>query len=206
MGIHNTNLTGARTKISGFGIDLSRSYLFAIELPTIFGAATDITTMTVFCASSKVPDFKLGSKQLKFQNLDINLVNGVTFPAWEVTFLSDESNIIRSNLLAWSGAAWDYNRKGAATPISYKRIIKVHQLDRVGTSISQYTLCGAYPEAVDGYDIKNEGHDIVKFSTKFKYDYFTYNSNSLPYAQQPVNNSKPIDLEPVVFASPGAFA
>jgi hypothetical protein len=197
MGIHTTNLKGIRTSIDSFGIDLSKSYLFAVNIPALFGRNVNITTMTFFCESVELPSYKLKTKQIPYNKLDINVVDGINFSDFTVNFWSDESNVLRSNLLTWASAAWDMNRQGASTPTSYKREIEVFQLDRVGNSIAKYKLFGAFPDGVNGYKLQNDGHDVVKFDTTFKYDYFTYESNRQynSTSTMPLRNSKPIDLE-----------
>jgi hypothetical protein len=78
--------------------------------------------------------------------------------------------------LTWAGIAGDYNRKGAASPNSYKRTLTVSQLNLVGQKIADYTLVGAYPETIGEYKVLNAGHEAVKFQASFKIDYFTLNT------------------------------
>lgn len=176
---HDVNLVGARKNIHSFGGDLSKEYLFSISIPAIFGRSTNLSTMTIFCQSARIPEFKLISKNLPYQRVNINLIDGISFVPWSPSFLSDDSNIIRSSLLAWASIGWDFNRKGAATPSSYKRQIEVQQLNRLGVPICKYTLVGAYPETVGGYALDNKGNNLVKFDTTFQFDYFTFESYDL---------------------------
>jgi hypothetical protein len=175
MTIHNANLLGARESIAAFGGDLSRSFLFSVDIPAIFGNNATSAVMTVFCASTSVPSYSLKSKVIPGQLQTINVVEGCKFDNWNVDFLSDDRHIIRSNLLTWAGVAWDYNRKGAASPNSYKRTLTVSQLDLKGKKIAVYTLVGSYPETVGDYKVLNGGHEFVKFQASFKIDYFTLN-------------------------------
>lgn len=179
MTIHNANLIGARQSIAAFGGDLARSFLFSVNIPAIFGNNASSTVMTVFCASTSVPSFVLKSKVIPGQPQTINVVDGCKFDNWNVDFLSDDRHIIRSNLLTWAGIAWDYNRKGASSPNTYKRILTVSQLNLSGQIIADYTLVGAYPETVGDYKVLNGGHEFSKFQASFKIDYFTLNKIKL---------------------------
>jgi hypothetical protein len=196
---HDVNLVGARKNIYHFAGDISREYMFSINLPAIFGKQS-LSTMTVFCQSSRIPEFKLVNKALPFQKLHINLVDGITFVPWSPTFLSDDSNIIRSNLLTWSSVAWDFNRKGSATPSSYKRQIEVQQLNRLGVPVCKYILEGAYPEVVGGYSLDNTSKHLVKFDTTFHYDYFTFES----YANYPYDRTIQEKMSDTTVVSNGA--
>lgn len=175
MTIHNANLLGARESIAAFSGDLARSFLFSIDIPAIFGNNAKTATMTVFCASTSVPAYSLKSKVIPGQPQTINVVEGCKYSDWTVDFLSDDSHIIRSNLLTWAGIAWDNNRKGASSPNSYKRALTVTQLNLKGQALAEYTLVGAYPETVGDYKISNDGHEFAKFQASFKIDYFTLN-------------------------------
>jgi hypothetical protein len=192
----SSNLLGARKSIASLAGDLSRSYLFSISIPAVFVRPTTVDTMTVFCVSTKVPDFTLKSKTIKVSTLDVNVVEGITFNPWKVTFLSDSKDIIRSNLLTWSSVAWDFNRKGATSPSSYKRQIVVNQLNLTGDIISTYTMIGVYPEHVSGYEIKNDGNELVNFDVAFKYDYFTFTNMNVSGTM--VLSEKPHE-QPIVY-------
>jgi len=175
----SSNTLGARNSIGKFSGDISRSYLFSLNMPAVFVSPSTDDTMTVFCVSTKAPDFTLKNKTIKISTLDVNVVNGINFSAWKVTFLSDSKDIIRSNLLTWSSVAWDFNRKGATSPSSYKRQVTVNQLNLTGHVISSYTLVGVYPETVGGYEFSNDSNELVKFDVTFKYDYFTFENTGI---------------------------
>jgi hypothetical protein len=174
--LHNTNLVGVRTLVNTFGNDISREYLFSISIPALFGSRN--TTATVFCHSARIPEFSLKNKVIPFQKININLPDGINFKPWNPTFLSDDSNILRTSLLAWSSTAWDVHRKAAASPSSFKREIKVTQLNISGLPVCEYTLVGAYPETIGGYAIDNSSRNLAKFDVTFQYDYFTFVSYS----------------------------
>jgi hypothetical protein len=195
----STNLVGARKSIASFAGDLSRSYFFSINIPAVFSRPTTVDTMTVLCASTKVPDFTLKSKTIKVSTLDVNVVEGINFSSWKVTFLSDSMDIVRSNLLTWSSVAWDFNRKGATSPASYKRQVTVNQLNLTGNILSTYTLVGVYPEHVGGYELSNDSNEVVKFDVSFKYDYFTFNNTHMngSAVKSPQPTKPPQD--PIVF-------
>jgi hypothetical protein len=178
MNNHDINLVGVRQSISKFGIDIARSYCFSLSMPSIIDANDSKSITTILCVSTRVPDFTLKSKSIKISTLDISLVEGIDFKPWNVTLLSDCKEIVRSNLLTWTNVAYDFNRKGASSPSSYKKKIIVKQLDIYGKDLSTYTMFGAYPEHVEGYELSNTEANFSKFNVLFKYDYFIYEKTS----------------------------
>lgn len=173
---HDVNLSGLKGIFNDFGGDIGREFLFSVNIPSIVGRNFNRSTMTAFCQSARIPEFKIITKKLPYQKVDINLADGINFLSWTPTFLSDDSSILRTNLLTWSSVCWDYNRKGAATPRSYKREIEIQQLNRVGRPTCKYTLVGAYPESVGGFSMDNNSKNLAKFDVVFQYDYFFYES------------------------------
>jgi hypothetical protein len=173
--IHNNNLIGARQRISNFGGDIARSYLFSISMPYVFDErGGDTTTTTIFATSLDLPAYQLTSKQIQFQQMNINVVEGCTFSEFRLNVLEDDSSRIRTKLLAWAAIAYDYNRKGAASPKSYKRNLELNQHNIYGDISCKYTLFGAYPELVSGSKLDNNVIELSRFQVSFKYDFFTY--------------------------------
>lgn len=171
---HEINVLGAREVFNNSSLsDLSRNYLYSLQIPDVFGTVGNNSTLTLLCSSVQVPNYTLINKEIKIQKMSINLADGVQFSPLDITFWSDEANVIRSSLLVWSSLAYDVNRKGSAAPNKYKRTIILTQLNRVFEPICTYSLIGAYPEKIMGYELKNDGNDIVRFTTSFKYDYYT---------------------------------
>jgi hypothetical protein len=64
-------------------------------------------------------------------------------------------------------------------------------LDRLSQLIATYTLVGAFPSSVGGYDIKNDAHDVVKFDVSFTYEYFTLETMAAPNKRSPDYNKIP---------------
>jgi hypothetical protein len=186
MTIHNTNIAGFREKIAALGGDFARSYMFAIEIPQIGIQPDDKTTLTAFAQTMTLPQFELKSKNIEYQHINIKAVEGIRFDDdWTVTFWSDDSHILRSTFLTWSSLAWDFNRKSASTPKSYKRIANVYQLNRVGQPVCQYTMHGLFPRKVGGYELNNASNDLVSFGVNFTYDYYTINLFATNAKQEP---------------------
>jgi hypothetical protein len=190
MTYHNKNLKGIRTILADFGIDIARSYFFSVEIPSLY-TGIDKSLITAMCVSSAVPDFTVQTKQLKYQNMDINLANGLNFKPWDINFISDDSGRLRTSLLMWSSSTYDYNRKGSTTPNSYKRKILIKQLSANGSSICEYTLVGAFPTTVGGYRISNDDKTKVAFPVTFHYEYFTVNVNKNTNIEVTQKNNKP---------------
>lgn len=176
MTLLNENLTGFVQEVTKLGGDFTRSYLFAIDIP---GAGIDTgagnrSSLTAFCRSTELPSYSVKTKIIPFQGMEIEVADGVKFKSpWSVEFLSDDTYILRSTFLAWASACFDFNRKGAATPRSYKRNALVYQLDRKSNIVCTYSIMGLFPKVVGGHTISNDSKDFARFSVDFGYDYFT---------------------------------
>ena len=70
------------TGTDGVASDISRAYLFRINIPIISQAATDYagtSKLTAWCQSAKLPAFKLKQEEIKFQSQTIRTI---TYPAY----------------------------------------------------------------------------------------------------------------------------
>ena len=177
-----------RKVVTSLGSDFSRSYLFAISIPTLNEGRDnyygdnyfDSKKLTVFARSFDLPSYVLKVKPIEFQTMQIQVVEGIQFShTWNVEFISDDTNVLRGKLLRWSNLAYDFNRKAAATPTSYKRKAIASQLDRNGNIIANYTFNGLFPRKIDGYNVSHDNVNMAKFGVEFRYDY--YNVEILPY-------------------------
>lgn len=193
MSLFNTNLNGVRDIITSLGSDFSRSYLFAISIPALNNGNEnsngptffDSNKLTVFARGTELPSYILKVKNIDYQTVQLQVVDGIQFSnTWSVEFLSDDTNILRGKLLRWSNLAFDFNRKAAATPSSYKRQAVVSQLDRNGDIVCEYTMYGVFPRKVDGYSVSHDSVNFSKFSTEFRYDYFTVHISNRPVTKK----------------------
>lgn len=186
MSILDKNLNGVRDIITSLGSDFSRSYLFSISIPSLNDDSVGSQSpskgpnyfgtdkLTVFARSFDLPSYTLKVKSIDFNSVQLQMVEGVQFNhSWTAEFLSDDTNVLRGKLLRWSNLAYDFNRKAAATPTSYKRKAILSQLDKNGNPICIYTMYGTFPRKIDGGSVSHDNISFQKFNVEFRYDYFT---------------------------------
>ncbi len=163
---------------SGVASDISRPYLFRVEIPAISDSANQYESkgrLTAWCRTTSLPKFSLDVKTIPFQGQKINIAGPATFDGeWEVEFLLDEQHTLRAAFMAWMQAIYDPNKMAHSAPKYYKaNDVKVHQLDKRGSEISTYTFAGAYPSNVTAIELSHLSGDPSKFSVTFRYDFFT---------------------------------
>jgi hypothetical protein len=157
--------------------DISRPYLFMIEMPNI---DTDYHKMTAFACSTSIPPYKLNIEEIDFQGAKRKVANGATFDDWNVEFLTDQVYSLRSKFLAWMSQAYDPHQNSNASPSSYKYDgVKVHQLSRTGEKVQTYQFIGLFPNHVGQIDLGHDKTDLSKFTVTFSYDYFSVDSGNL---------------------------
>jgi hypothetical protein len=157
--------------------DISRPYLFMVEIPNI---DTDARKLTAFAASTSIPAYNLNVDEFEFQGAKRKVVNGATFEDWEVEFITDQVYSLRSKFLAWMNQAYDPHQNSNASPHSYKYDgVKVHQLSRVGEKVQTYQFIGLFPKSLGKIELGHDKTDYSKFTVSFAYDYFSVDSGSM---------------------------
>ena len=157
--------------------DISRPYLFMVEMPII---DTDARKLTAFAQSTSIPAYKLDVDTFEFQGAKRKVVNGATFGDWQVEFINDQVYSLRSKFLAWMSQAYDPHFNTNSSPHSYKYDgVKVHQLSRIGEKVQTYQFIGLFPSEVGQIELSQESTGYSKLSVTFSYDYFTVDSGNM---------------------------
>lgn len=157
--------------------DVSRPYLFMVEMPNI---ETDARKLTAFAMSTSIPAYTLNVDEFEFQGAKRKVVNGATFANWTVEFLNDQVYSLRSKFLAWMSQAYDPHQNSNASPHSYKYDgCKVHQLSRIGEKVQTYQFIGMFPMEVGQIELGHDKTDYSKLSVTFAYDYFSVDSGNM---------------------------
>ena len=156
--------------------DVSRSYLFMIEMPNI---DTDARKLTSFARSTTMPGYNIEETSFKFQTATINLGYGAVFNDWSVEFLNDQVYSLRSKFLAWMSQIYDPVRVMSMSANSYKYDgVKVHQLSRTGKKVQTCQFVGLFPKSISDISLKHDATELQTFTVNFSYDYFTIDSGN----------------------------
>jgi hypothetical protein len=167
------NLHGFRNIIN----DVSRPYLFMVEMPNI---DTDARKLTAFAASTSIPAYELNVDEFEFQGAKRKVANGASFSDWSVEFVTDQVYSLRSKILAWMSQAFDPHLGSNASPHSYKYDgVKIHQLSRTGEKVQTYQFIGLFPKSCGQIELGHDKTDYSKFTVTFAYDYFSVDTGNL---------------------------
>jgi hypothetical protein len=159
--------------------DVSRPYLFMIEMPNI---DTNVAKVTAFARTASLPKYSTSTIEVPFQSQKLRLAGPANIEGtWQVEFLCDELHALRNRFMSWVQTAYDIQRLQAGAPVSYKYdLAKVVQLSRNGSRIATYQFVGLFPTSVGDIQLSHEETGWSKFPVEFAYDYFTLDSSN-PY-------------------------
>lgn len=163
--------------------DVSRPYLFMIEMPNI---DSNNAKMTAFARTTSLPKYSVATIEIPFQSQKLRLAGPATVEGtWQVEFLCDELHALRNRFMSWIQTAYDMQRLQAGAPISYKYdLAKVVQLARNGARIATYQFIGLFPTSVGDIQLSHEETGWSKFPVEFAYDYYTLGASDSFAANQ----------------------
>lgn len=159
--------------------DVSRPYLFMIEMPNI---DTNTAKMTAFARTASLPKYSVATIEVPFQSQKLRLAGPATIEGtWQVEFLCDELHALRNRFMGWLQTAYDMQTLQAGAPVSYKYdLAKVVQLARNGARIATYQFVGLFPTSVGEIALSHEETGWSKFPVEMAYDYYTLDQSN-PY-------------------------
>lgn len=171
---------------TGVASDISRPYLFLLNIPAITDSASDYAAqgrLTAWCRTASLPGFSLKTNDIKFQGINIKVAGPSEFKSdWELEFLLDEQHTLRAAFLAWMQAIYDPNKMSHSAPKYYKaNNVKIQQLDKRGSAVCTYTFAGMYPSNVSDVELSHEAGEPSKCKVTMTYDFFTvaYDPNGI---------------------------
>lgn len=170
----NGNLLGFRETLNAIG-DFSRAFYFNLIIPSFGRDGFDSKTLVAYMRSTTLPAVRLKEKLVNIgNNIEISLVEQVAYDhKWDVTFLSDDGNRLRTLFYLWSTRAAAIDRLVPSTPAGYKIDgVKAQQMNRFGELVLEYTFFGVYPKSVSGVLLDHKDDKPQEFTVQFAYDYF----------------------------------
>lgn len=169
----------------GVASDISRPFLFRVEVPTIISGPLSITDgqLTAFARTTKLPSFKLKDIDIAYAGMKYRMAGSAEFSGdWNINFLLDETHSLREQFIRWQLLAHDPNNLSQNGPGAYKSNtaysqltgkLNVFQLDKTGNPVSVYSFVGAFPKEVGEISLGQNEEDPESFDVNFSYDYFT---------------------------------
>lgn len=152
--------------------DLSRCYLFQIEIPFISESSDEIEIISMLAKSTVLPAYEIDEKSIDFRDYKIKIAGSANFSSWNVTFYVDEYHKIRHRFLAWQALIYDPVRQISFSPNSYKKKISAFLLSKNGLPVTGYEFFGAFPKRVGEINIGHSIKEFAEFVVEFSYDYF----------------------------------
>lgn len=172
-GVEPMNLYSFRQQIR----DVSRPYLFMIEMPFI---DSNNAKVTAFARTTSLPKYSVSTIEIPFQSQKLRLAGPANFDGtWQIEFLCDEAHTIRNRFMQWLQREWNPQTLTAGAPLNYKYDqAKVYQLSRAGGIVVTYNFVGLFPTSVGEIALNHEETGYSRFPVEFAYDYFTVDSNN----------------------------
>lgn len=171
-GVEPMNLYSFRQTVR----DVSRPYLFMIEMPFVDGNNAKVTA---FARTTSLPKYSVQPIEIPFQSQKLRFAGPATIDGtWQVEFLCDELHAIRNRFMQWLQTAYNPQALLAGAPTSYKYDnAKVYQLARNGEVVVSYQFVGLFPTEVGEIALNHEETGYSRFPVQFAYDYYTVSSD-----------------------------
>ncbi len=164
----NFNLSSFRNTIK----DTAKPYLFLIQIPAVSTPSGE--EITCFARSANLPAYNIQTTDIAFQGMMYKVATTPTFDNWQVTFLADESHVLRHRFLGWQSQIFDAQRQVGGSPVLYKADnIRVSQLGRAGGIVTTYNFVGMFPANVGEIALDHGTVDPETFTVDFAYDYYS---------------------------------
>lgn len=199
-GVEPMNLYSFRQTVR----DVSRPYLFMVEMPFIDGNNAKVTA---FARSTTLPKYSVGTIEIPFQSQKLRFAGPATIDGtWQIEFLCDELHSLRNRFMQWLQIEYNPQALLAGAPVSYKYDnCKVYQLARNGEVVVSYQFVGLFPTNVGEVALNHEETGYSRFPVEFAYDYFTVSSNDPFNAAQDVVAFNYSDIGIANGTDPGAI-
>ncbi len=202
--------------------DISRPYLFRIELPQfIEDGATNYSSqgrISAFARTTTLPEYKISDIDIPYAGMTYRMGGVADFSgSWDITFLLDESHILRQQLLLWQQRAHNPNNLQSFGPGNYKAnvsysdtgagSVKVYQLAKDSSVVSTYNFVGIFPRDVQAVELNTDTADSPEEMTvTFSYDYFTARVGDSQDAPTTKGSERTFDGVPFTFGGFGGDA
>jgi len=126
------------------------------------------------CKAAQLPASTVENIGVLYRGRPVNFAGERVFQPWSVSIYNDTTFGIRNALEQWSNLVQNYNStSGRVNPEDYQRDLIVHQLDRSGATIKQYTFYDAYPTTISAIALDYEQQNAIEqFDVEFQYNFF----------------------------------
>jgi hypothetical protein len=130
----------------------------------------------VYLRTAELPGKEISNQQVPYMGLNFNVPGSVAYTgsdSWQVAFLCDEAQNIRSKLEAWQTEIFDVNTSSGKYGVPAE-IATLDLLDKEFKMIRRYNLIGIYLKNIApiAYDIKGSGTPLEMNAT-MAYQYWT---------------------------------
>lgn len=175
------NIADFKSQMIGGG---ARPNQFRVELtfPSFVTLGVVAGTRAQFlCKAAQLPGSTIENIPVLYRGRPVNFAGERTFQPWTVSIYNDTSFGIRNSLEQWQSGIQNYNATtGRTNPTDYQVDLRVHQLDRNGSTIKTYTFHDAYPTSISAVGLDFEQQNAIEqFDVEFTYNFFTSNTGAV---------------------------
>ena len=166
-----------KAKLIGGG---ARANLFKATLTFPSYAQGDTELAQFMCKAAQLPASVIGQVDIPYRGRQLKVAGDRTYENWSVTIINDTGFEIRDAFERWQNEITTHkSNTGLTNPLDYETDMLVHQLDKDGKSIKEYTFRGAYPVNISAIDVSSESADTFEeFTVELAYQYWTSNTTS----------------------------
>ena len=166
-----------KAKLIGGG---ARANLFKATLTFPSYAQGDTELAQFMCKAAQLPASVIGQVDIPYRGRQLKVAGDRTYENWSVTIINDTGFEIRDAFERWQNEITTHkSNTGLTNPLDYETDMLVHQLDKDGKSIKEYTFRGAYPVNISAIDVSSESADTIEeFTVELAYQYWTSNTTS----------------------------
>ena len=148
------NITDFNNQYTG---DYARVNLFEVYIAGL----SDQSKM--FVKAGKLPEAKIGTVKIPYQNRVLQIPGDRTFTDWECTVIQDEGYVLRTALLNWQAAISGFSSFSSTAGVSTShRKIEIQPFNRDGTASAHKANVYGWPMTIGAVDLNWETADKIQ--------------------------------------------
>ena len=137
--------------------DYARGNLFEVYIDGL----ADQSKM--FVKAGKLPEAKVGTVKVPYQNRVLQIPGDRTFTDWDCTVIQDEGYVLRTALLNWQAAISGFSSFSSTAGVSTShRKIEIQPFNRDGTASAHKANVYGWPMTIGAVDLTWETPDKIQ--------------------------------------------
>lgn len=166
-------MTGGGARANQFRVELA--FPSFVTLGIVAGQQAQF-----LCKSAQLPASIVENVQVQYRGRAVNFAGERVFQPWSVQVYNDTNFNIRNAMEQWSNGVQNLiGSNGLTNPRDYQVDLRVHQLDRNGSSVKTYTFHDAFPIDIGAIELDyDQVNAIEQFGVVFQYNYWSSDTST----------------------------